>query len=295
MGAPTTIGDTAGNGYALALDSKGQPVVAWTEHFSQFDVHVGAWTGTGWNPFLPALDAINDVGRDGSLPSLRVDAMDRPVVAWREVTGIAPTYDIFVARWSGTDWTRLNGTGVAGGAGFTQLLDGPQLALDAQGIPIFGWASAGIGSGVSTWTGTDWNRGQVLVGGFTPYPVLDSAGVTLIAAKSTDLHVLKWNSTMSNWTEALSSALTTSPSWNAPRLALAPDGSPVVAWVDTNSGVRLGVARWTAGAWDTRFGLFNAGQNPPNTIVPELVVDARGSVWVAWMEGTAAQVWMSNY
>jgi hypothetical protein len=76
---------------------------------------------------------------------------------------------------------------------------------------------------------------------------------------------------------------------------LAPDGSPVVAWVDTSKGVRLGVARWTGTAWDTRLGLFNAGQNPANTIVPELVVDPRGSVWVAWKEGTEIQVWMSNH
>jgi hypothetical protein len=48
-------------------------------------------------------------------------------------------------------------------------------------------------------------------------------------------------------------------------------------------------------AWDTKFGLFNAGQNPPNNIVPELVVDARGKIWIAWREGTAAQVWASNY
>ena len=180
--------------------------------------------------------------------------------------------------------------------GFTQLLDGPQLVLDAPGNPIFGWASGGgVGSGISSWTGTDWNRSQALIGGFTPYPVVDGTGAPLIAVKSTDLRVVKWNGAMANWTDVVPTPLTTSPSWNAPRLALAPDGSPVVAWVDTSSGVHVGVARWTAGAWDTRFGLFNAGQNPANTIVPELVVDARGSVWVAWMEGTAVQVWMSNY
>ena len=246
--------------------------------------------GAAWTAF-PPLNAINDIGRDGSLPSVKVDGAGRPVVVWKETTGNFPTYDVFAARWNGTDWTRLNGTGFMGGAGFDQLLDGPQLVLDAQGTPIFGWLAGGRGSGVSTWTGTEWNPSQALVGGFTPYPVLDAAGAPLVAAKSADLHVLKGP----NWTEAVPTPLTTSSSWNAPRLALAPDGSPVVAWVDTSSGVRLGVARWTGAAWDTRFGLFNAGQNPANTIVPELVVDARGGVWVAWMEGTAVQVWMSNY
>lgn len=289
LGTPTTTRDTARNGYSLALDSKDQPVVAWTETSSQSKIQVGAWTGTAWTSF-PALDAINAVGADGSVPSVAVDGSGRPIVAWKEVTGNSPTYDAFAARWNGTAWTPLNGTGFAGGAGFLQLAGGPELALDAQGNPVFGWLSE-LGSGVSTWTGTDWAKSQALVGGFTPYPVVDATGAPLVAAKSTALHVLKAGV---SWTEVVPMPLTTSASWNAPRLALAPNGAPVVAWVDTTSGVRLGVARWTGTAWDTRFGLFNAGQNP-STIVPELVVDARESVWVSWMEGMAIQVWMSNY
>ena len=295
MGAPTTTPDTARNGYSLALDSKGQPVVAWTETFAQTTVHVAAWTGSGWNTVFPALDAINDLGKDGSLPSVQVDKSDKPVVAWREVTGNFPTYDTYVARWSGTAWTFLNGTGFQGGAGFERPLDGPKLVLDAQGNPWFGWSETGVGSGVASWSGTTWVRGQALIGGFTPYPVIDATGVPWIAAKSTDLHVLKWNSSMSNWLEAVSLPLTTRASWSAPRLALGPDGAPVAAWLDTSNGVRIGVARWTGTAWDKRFGVFNAGQNPPNNIVPELALDAQGTIWVAWQEGPAAQVWMSNY
>jgi hypothetical protein len=295
MGAPTTTADTARNGYSLALDSKGQPVVAWTETFAQTVVHVGAWTGTGWNSTFPALDAINDLGKDGSLPSVQVDGSDRPVVAWREVTGNFPTYDIYVARWNGTAWAFLNGGGFQGGAGFQRLLDGPQLVLDGQGNPMFGWFDSDLGSGVASWSGTTWVPGQGLIGGFTPYPVLDANGVVFIAVKSTDLHVKKWNASMANWVEAVSTPLTTSPSWNAPRLALGDGGAPIAAWVDTSNGVRIGVARWTGTTWDTRFGLFNAGQNPATNIIPELAVDRLGKIWVAWQEGTAAQVWVSNY
>jgi hypothetical protein len=89
--------------------------------------------------------------------------------------------------------------------------------------------------------------------------------------------------------------LTTSSSWSAPRIALAADGAPVVAWFDTSSGVRIGVAKWNGTGWDTKYGLFNAGQNPSTDSAPELVIDARGKIWVAWKEGAAAQVWSSNY
>jgi hypothetical protein len=137
-------------------------------------------------------------------------------------------------------------------------------------------------------------RSQAQLGGYTPYPALDATGTPWMAVKSTDLHVVKWDRTMLNWPEA-TTALTTSASWSAPRIALAPNGSPVVAWLDTTGPMRIGVARWTGAAWETKFGLFNAGQNPATDIVPELVVDARGKIWVAWREGTAAQVWASNY
>jgi hypothetical protein len=298
LGAPTTNVDTGRYGYSITLDSKGQPVLAWAGSVPAFSgspkVYVGAWTGSGWNTQFPALDAINNTGTDPGLPSVRMDPSDRPVVAWREQTGSFPTYDAYAARWDGSAWVRLSGTGFMGGAGFSRLLDGPQLVLDAQGNPIFGWSESGVGTGVSFWTGTDWMRSQAQLGGSTPYPVLDATGAPWMTVKSTDLHVVRWDRTMLNWPEA-TTALTTSSSWSGPRIALTPSGAPVVAWLDTTGPIRIGVARWTGTAWDTKFGLFNAGQNPPNNIVPELVVDARGKIWVAWQEGTAAQVWSSNY
>lgn len=298
MGAPTTNVDTARYGYSITLDSKGQPVLAWTASVPQFSgfpkVYVGAWTGSSWNTQFPALDAINDIGTDPGLPSVGLDPSDQPVVAWREQTGNLPTYDAYAARWDGNAWVRLSGTGYMGGAGFSRLLDGPQLVVDRQGNPIFGWSEVNVGTGVSFWTGTNWMPSQPQLGGYTPYPALDSTGTPWLAVKSADLHVVKWDRTMLNWPEA-TTALTTSTSWRSPRLALAPNGSPVVAWLDTSNGVRIGVARWTGTAWDTKVGLFNAGQNPANDIVPELVVDARGKIWVAWREGTVAQVWASNY
>jgi hypothetical protein len=296
MGAPTSTRDTGRNGYSLALDSKGQPVVAWTQAGAgQVNVHVGMWNGSTWNNAFPPLDAVTDVSRNASAPSVRVDGSDRPVVAWKEITSSGGTTDdVFVAGWTGTEWSRLNGMGFAGGLGFVRLSGGPELALDSQGNPVFGWYSAtGDGSGVATRTASTWTKSVSLTGGFMPYPVLDALGAPLVAVKSTTLRVLKWGG--ASWEDAVPTPLTTSSSWQAPRLALAPDGSPVVAWLDTSVGVRLGVATWAGGQWDTKLGLFNAGQNPLNTTVPELVVDGGGKIWVAWMEGTAIQVWKSNY
>lgn len=294
LGAPSMAKGTANYGYSVALDSNANPTVAWSENTVEVDVRVASWTGSAWNTTYPPLSAIHDVGADATLPSVRVDSNDHPVVAWREQTGSFPTYDIYAARWDGAAWIRLNGMGYMGGAGFSRPLDGPQLVLDAQGNPLFGWVESGVGTGVSFWTGTDWVRSQAQLGGSTPYPALDTTGTPWMTVKSTDLHVVKWDKTMLNWPEA-TAALTTSASWGGPRIALAPNGSPVVAWLDTTGPIRIGVARWTGTAWDTKFGLFNAGQSPATDIPPELVVDARGKIWVAWKEGTAAQVWSANY
>ncbi len=295
MGAPSAAKGTADHGYSLTLDSGGRPVTAWTETGAGHrDIHVGTWTGSIWNTQFPPLSGVSGAGTDATMPSVPLDGSSRPVVAWRQLTGTAgPTYDAFAARWNGSAWTQLSGSGFMGGAGFSQLLDGPQLALDRQGNPLFGWREGGgVGAGIALWTGTTWSRTQALTGAFTPYPVVDSTGAALAAAMGTDLHVFKWDATIPNWTEPLA-PLMTSTSWTGPRLALAPDGSAVVAWLDTTSGVRIGVARWTGSTWDKRFGLFNAGQSV-NTAGVELVVDGNGNIWVAWKEGTTAQVWMSN-
>lgn len=243
IGSPSATKGAAYYGYSIALDPAGNPVVAWAESGAgQADVHVGSWTGSGWNTTYPALNAIHDVSRDATLPSVQVDRSGRPVVAWREVTvTTGPTYDVFTARWSGTSWERLNGSGFMGGAGFLQLLDGPQLVVDAQDNPLFGWTEGGgVGTGVSFWTNT-WTRSQTLPGGFTPYPVVDAAGIPLIAVKDTNLRVVKWNGATSSWADATSTPLAMTGTWSAPRLALAADGTPVVAWFGT-SGV--GAARW---------------------------------------------------
>jgi hypothetical protein len=308
LGAPTSATETGRYGYSLALDSQDRPVVAWTERFSQITVHVGAWTGSMWNTQFPQLNAVSDTSTDGVYPSLALDSSDFPVVAWREWTTSGQTIaDLYVSRWNGSAWAPLAGTGYMGGLGLTTTaVSDPHLALDASGMPIVGWFRNGAGNALSIWNGSTWTMTAFLPSNsghlFATYPVVDRSGAAFIPVAAADLHVLKWDSAMPGWIEPFS-LLTTSASWSSPRLAFAPDGSPVVAWVDsTGPTSRIGVARWTAGAWDTRFGLFNGGQSvdviDPNVSVfsvpPELAVDAAGRVWVAWKEGTTAQVWTSN-
>jgi hypothetical protein len=293
LGVPTPTVSTAQEGYGLTLDSGGRPVVAWTQDgVGERVVRVGAWTGAAWDSAsYPALNNYVGASRDGRWPSVRMDVSDHPVVAWRESTGLGGGEDYVAAHWTGSAWTMLPPAGFVTPA--SDRAGGPELTIDGSGNPIFGWSVIGSGSGLAIWGGSSWSVTVGLAGGFTPTPALDVAGAPMVAVKGTTLRVLKYVS--GAWADEVAGAVVTGASWVNPRLRTARDGLPVVAWTDTTGPVRIGVARWDGTTWDTRFGLFNGGQVVFNTAVPELAVDVRGHVWVAWLEGTAIQVWMSNY
>jgi hypothetical protein len=139
-----------------------------------------------------------------------------------------------------------------------------------------------------------------LTGFDVPLPTMDGTGVVPFVATNSSSMLRAFKFDGSTWSDAVGSAAPTGASWQNPRLRLAPDGAPVVVWTDTSGtgmsvGTRLGVSRWTGSSWDSRVGSFNAGQTVELGPTPEMLVDSRGNIWLAWWEGTAMQVWMSNY
>jgi hypothetical protein len=287
FGSPTTNPDAARFGYGLALDSTGNPTLVWTEAGSDATyVHVASWTGSGWDTSYPPLDATPGT-TPATYPHVRIDKSGRPVVAWIENTGTVGVTDVFVARWTGSAWDHsfgqlgLSSASVAIG----------ELVLDAQDSPVVGWLGP-TGSGVATWTGS-WTLSPALSGSPIPAIALDSAQVPLAAARVPDLRVV--HLVGGQWLNQ-ETVVPTSTSIQDPRVALAADGKPVVAWIDTNTPFSIGMSHWTGTMWDLRFGLFNAGAgvDPPNQI-PELEVDVDGRFWVAWQESGKINVWKSNY
>src|SRR5262249_37862759 len=76
-----------------------------------------------------------------------------------------------------------------------------------------------------------------------------------------------------------------------PQIAAAPDGAPVLAWVNPATNV-VGTGRWTGQLWDTRGYAF--GMNAADE-APQLVVDRQGTAWVGWKDSGQFNLWMSNY
>lgn len=95
------------------------------------------------------------------------------------------------------------------------------------------------------------------------------------------------------WQQAIPISVPAGDNAASPRLATGPDHNPVVGWIDTGM---LGFARWTGAKWDARASLISDPGGIPISTVFNIVVDARGSVWLAWSPNEISiNVWMSNY
>jgi hypothetical protein len=144
---------------SLALDSSGNPVVAWEEFIGTangYFIYVRRFTGTSW--VNVGSTGIVASGSRVSNPSLALDSSGNPVVAWEEFDGASR--NIYVKRWTGTSWVQL---GAALDVNTNQFAYNPSLALDSSGNPVVAWWEFDGTSNniyVKQWTGSSW----VLVG-----------------------------------------------------------------------------------------------------------------------------------
>jgi Bacterial Ig-like domain/Bacterial Ig domain len=274
---------------SLDLNAQGQPIVAGvgvTAGLSDVSLRMASWDGSDWDGSIAPF-TIATTSAVVANPLVRLDPSGHPVVAWRD--GIASVdADIGVARWTGTAWDQSFGK-----FGLTNA-DSASLILDGSGNPIVGFSQGGGGifslatSTFRAWNGTSWTSATsnpVL----SPFVALDTALEPMMLASSTVEHYAS-----GTWLPAVATAIPYSAAAGSPRLTTGPDHQPVVAWLDTTAPLHVGLARWTGTAWNAHAGLFNAGGVVASE-APGVLVDGRGSVWVFWREGGAANVWMSNY
>jgi len=146
----------------LATDAAGNPVVAWrTGAFLAGEIYLKRWNGSAWIE-LGGSAAGGGVTSSGTLctaPSLALDAIGRPSLAWQRI--VSGSWEICLRRWDGASWTQLGGSATGGGLSSTaQDSQSPSLAVSASGDPIVAWVESVTPQPeiwVRRWDGAAWS------------------------------------------------------------------------------------------------------------------------------------------
>jgi hypothetical protein len=202
------------DGLALALDGSLRPVVAFSYFdvlFNQERVDVQRWNGSQWVD----LGIPSGASRAGPEVTVTVDAIDHPVVAWKNLDGNALTA---VTRWSsGTNWTPVTTVSSQEVGGFVRE---PDLALDPAGSSFVAWDEESVAHVHKPWAaffdGTQLTRLGTPDPGASefassPSIAVDGSGLPVVAwvdypdqppdTVSIGIRVHRWAGTGTSWTE----------------------------------------------------------------------------------------------
>jgi len=298
-GISNSGGDTSSP--SIALDSSGNPVVAWVNSRSGVgSIYIRQWNATGgtWDEIGANSASGSGIGY-GSSPSLALDSTGNPIIAWEYSSGC-----IYIKRWNGSSWAET----VAGSASGTGLGYGssPSLAVDSAGNPALAWVYQG-----DIWiklNATNTQPPGSLSNGYAqftaPSLALDSAANPVVAWEDDYFHeifIMRYSGStfveIGAGSASASSAgggisLNSGISQN-PSLALDSSGNPVVAWEDNSSGnYEIFIKHWNGSAW---VGYSNGtvdymgggvSNNSGNSVLPSLRINALGLPIVVWQNGS---------
>jgi hypothetical protein len=276
------LGDASGraDAPAITIDHSGYPVVAWSQKNSGSPaIYLVRWNGTSWVDLQGSGNGRGVSNTEGSAlaPSVAVDAMDHPVVAWQDSSTVS--WEIYVRRWDGSAWQELQQSATEGGVSRTPLglSAAASMALDDRGNPVIAWEeSFGNNSDVYTrrydcgWRGCSWEDvggkpgqhggmgGKVGRSAF-PALVLDHKGRPIVAWQDSlggSFQIYLRRFTGSRWEEIGNSATAGGISHSqgeaiAASLALDSAEQPIVAWQDQRGGKdRIFLAHWNGKQWE---------------------------------------------
>jgi hypothetical protein len=235
--------DKAVGAPSIVNDSKGNPIVAWTEDGDDVThVFVKRWNGSSW-ALVGTSSLETGRNRDALDPKLRTDAKGNLTVAWDE--GPGPFHFVYVKRWNGNSWKFVGDTYLN-----TKIKDGvffKALALDSKGLPIAAWIESNFEKEltkiqVRRWDGSTWKpigtteiNVKTRKNGVNPLLEIDPIGTPILVMNENDgtsdnLFVKRWDGKA--WTAIGKTFLDTLKNSSAfnPSMALDAKGNPVVAW-----------------------------------------------------------------
>ncbi|MCI0393484.1 MAG: hypothetical protein L0322_00915, partial [Chloroflexi bacterium] len=211
---------TASYQCSLAVAPDGTVYVAWgDEGGGDSEIYVRRWNGSSWQEVgggSATGGGISDNSGGSYIPAVAVAPDGTPYVTWRDDS--SGDYEIYVRRWNGSSWQEV-GSGSATGGGISNNGGNSlssSVAIAPNGTPYIAWADLSGGDAeiyVRRWNGSSWQE----VGS-------GSAGGGGISNNNGDSQVTS--------------------------LAIAPNGTPYVAWQDDSGGdVEIYVRHWNGSSW----------------------------------------------
>ncbi|RKG98854.1 Ig-like domain-containing protein [Corallococcus carmarthensis] len=285
-------GKTSAESAVLRMDQTAQPVITWSESDgTSKNIHVARWTGTSWDLLGGGLSGLAGVGTDATEPTLLIDSLNRPVVAWRESANSGGSPQIFVRRWSGTGWESLPTiSALAGDWG----ISAPSLAANLNGqLHIYALNSnegiAEIGHYLLPAGGTSWMRTAIPRPSQAPrvysFSTATALGSTFISYSIRDTSTYDegvFIGISENDSSPMGGQLLGRSS-SSPSTAVDSNGRPWVAWTESSSTPspdgRIQWARWEGTNWTSPQTLDTSSTG--NT-QPALAMSTGTSYILAW-------------
>ena len=294
---------------SIALDSHGNPAIAWQDLSAGNDqVYFRHWDGTNWTELdssATGLGVSNTVTLYARNPSLALDSLDSPVIAWEQHYGSRA--DVWVRRHA----QNLGHRGWQDFGAHPGILPYPEklseashvaLRLNKEGNPSVAWMDTETGPEqvyFRRWTGRQWEElegsgsaagvSRASDGAASVNLEMDGAEHPILSWKEGNgpkalLRVMQWDGKRWSTIGDLAAEAGSNPTW--PCLALDAHGRPVVAY---RSGKEIRVRRWNGKAWDL-LGSANWRDPSPYTLPAKRLLalaTGAGKACVAWVEADA--------
>lgn len=299
---------------SLALDSAGNPTVAWDDQSSGHpEIYLKRWNGAAWEELGGSASGggVSQSSDPAEWPSLAVGSSGRPFVAWENRWN--GHFQIRLRYWDGSSWVGLGSSardrGISEGPEDSLL---PSLALDRSDRPSVAWLGMNGGRArihFRRWQGARWEvlgspsmgddfESHGLDGWLSdrPWLALDPDGNPIVAWRggsisASTLYLRRWQA--GEWRELGPAASPGGVGGTAARceyavLATDAAGNPVVAWDDARQGpFNVYLRRWDGTSWIELGGSSTGGgvsQTAGSAGNASLALDATGNPVLAWSE-----------
>lgn len=203
----------------LRVGSNNNPYLMWADELNSSwptnrEIMFTKWSGSAWTKMDGDSGFDHVTGPSGVNPGgyndFQLDSNNRPYLAWAEDMTGPPTYayDIYFTKWSGSDWTKMNGDlgqdNLSNNSGMSAL---PKIKINTSNIPYVAWQDETTGLVdiyFSKWTaGTGWTSMDGTTSGYdnvsddvdasgTPDMIIDSSDNPEIAWLEADILLKKW-------------------------------------------------------------------------------------------------------